>query len=162
MSNAGVHDLLRHDYYMDLALAQAQKSFDEKEIPVGAVLVNEGGHILSTGSNQPIRRHDPSAHAEIIAIRAAGQNLKNYRLLNTTLYVTLEPCVMCMGAIIHARISRVVFGAADPKWGGAGSLYDFAKDVRFNHHPQIISGVCENRCKELLTEFFKIRRQEIC
>ncbi|MCU0600932.1 MAG: tRNA adenosine(34) deaminase TadA [Desulfobacterales bacterium] len=141
-----------------MALLEARKAFDEDEVPVGAVLVDQKGDVLSTGRNRTIYFHDPSAHAEILAIRAAGQKLKNYRILNTTLYVTVEPCVMCMGAIIHARIGCLVFGAYDSKWGAVGSVYEFDKDHRFNHRPDIFKGVCEAQCRQLMVDFFKIKR----
>ena len=147
-----------HNHFMTMALLEARKAFDEDEVPVGAVLVDQYGDILSTGHNRSICSHDPSAHAEILAIRAAGQKIKNYRFLNSTLYVTIEPCVMCMGAIIHARIRCVVFGVQDPKWGGAGSLYEFDKDDRFNHRLNIIKGVCEDQCRKIIVDFFKIKR----
>jgi tRNA(adenine34) deaminase len=149
-----------HDYFMNMALTEARKAFDEDEVPVGAVLVDQNGDILSTDHNRAICCHDPTAHAEILAIRAAGQKIKNYRFLNTTLYVTVEPCVMCMGAIIHARIHCVVFGAHDPKWGAAGSLYEFDKESRFNHRPKIIKGVCEEQCRQLMMDFFKTKRSK--
>jgi tRNA(adenine34) deaminase len=147
-----------HDYFMAVALYQARKALDEDEVPVGAVLVDQGGGILSAEHNRSISCHDPTAHAEIMAIRAAGQKIKNYRFINATLYVTIEPCVMCMGAIIHARIKQVVFGVHDPKWGAAGSLYEFHTEKHFNHRPHIVKGICEAQCRELLTGFFKLKR----
>jgi len=105
-----------------------------------------------------IQKGDPTAHAEILALRAAAQQVNNYRLLNTTLYVTIEPCIMCMGAMIHARISRIVFGVSDPKWGAAGSLYNLATDARINHHPDIVGGICVNKCRTLIQEFFQKKR----
>ncbi|MGM0452747.1 MAG: tRNA adenosine(34) deaminase TadA [Thermodesulfobacteriota bacterium] len=144
--------------YMQRALFQAEKAAACGEVPVGAVLIDAAGHVLAEACNQPIGRNDPTAHAEILVMRAAAADMGNYRLLNTTLYVTLEPCAMCMGAVIHARIDRVVFGAGDPKWGGCGSVYDFAADRRFNHCPEITRGVCETRCRELMVHFFRSRR----
>jgi len=146
------------EVYMNRAIAQAEKAFQVDEVPVGAVLVDAAGEIISEAYNQTIRLCDASAHAEILALRQAGQLLKNYRLPQTVLYVTIEPCVMCMGALIHARIERIVFGAADPKWGAAGSLYHFAEDNRLNHRPEIIAGVCESACKQLMKDFFKLKR----
>jgi tRNA(adenine34) deaminase len=102
--------------------------------------------------------YDPTAHAEILALRQAAQKTQNYRLLNTTLYVTIEPCVMCMGAIVHARISALVFGAKDPRWGGAGSLYNLAADNRLNHQVEIIEGICEDECRSLMQDFFRSKR----
>lgn len=144
--------------YMQQALSEAEKGAAHGEVPVGAVLIDAAGTILSRAFNQTIGQNDPTAHAEMLAIRAAASRIGNYRLLNNTLYVTIEPCVMCMGAAIHARLRRVVFGAADPKWGACGSLYDFAADSRFNHHPEIVRGVCESRCRELMVDFFRSKR----
>jgi len=115
-------------YYMDLAIKEAYKAEQIDEVPVGAIIVDESGTIIGVGFNQPISSNDPTSHAEINAIRQASQVLNNYRLVNTSLYVTIEPCVMCMGAIIHARIKRVVYGAGELKWGAAGSLYNMAND----------------------------------
>lgn len=144
---------------MKLALSEAMKAGEKDEVPVGAVLVAETGDILSTAHNQTINLVDPTAHAEILALREAGKRISNYRLLNTTLYVTIEPCIMCMGAIIHARVSSIVFGASDPKWGAAGSLYNFANDTRLNHRPEIIRGVCQDECKALILDFFCSKRK---
>ncbi|RPJ18575.1 MAG: tRNA adenosine(34) deaminase TadA [Desulfobacteraceae bacterium] len=144
--------------YMMLAIGEAKKAGQNGEVPIGAVLVAEDGRILSAAYNRIIELSDPSAHAEIIALREAGNTLKNYRLLNTTLYVTTEPCIMCMGAIVHARLKRLVFGTYDAKWGAAGSLYNFAGDKRLNHRTEVISGVFEEECRSLLQEFFKKKR----
>ncbi|RPJ15362.1 MAG: tRNA adenosine(34) deaminase TadA [Desulfobacteraceae bacterium] len=144
--------------YMMLAIGEAKKAGQNGEVPIGAVLVAEDGRMLSAAYNRIIELSDPSAHAEIIALREAGNTLKNYRLLNTTLYVTTEPCIMCMGAIVHARLKRLVFGTYDPKWGAAGSLYNFAGDKRLNHRTEVISGVFEEECRSLLQEFFKKKR----
>ena len=143
---------------MKLAIKEAKKAGQKAEVPVGAVLVAETGDILSSSHNQTITLADPTAHAEIMALRKAAKRILNYRLLGTTLYVTIEPCIMCMGAIVHARVTRVVFGAQDPKWGAAGSLYNFAEDVRLNHRPEIIHGVCQDECRALIQDFFRIRR----
>ncbi|QTA86616.1 tRNA adenosine(34) deaminase TadA [Desulfonema magnum] len=148
-----------HIEMMKLALTEAQKAGQKEEVPVGAVIVAETGNILSAAHNQTITRSDPTAHAEILALREAARKIQNYRLLNTTLYVTIEPCMMCMGAIIHARISAVVFGANDPKWGSAGSLYDFSNDSRLNHRLSIIPGICEAECRTLIQDFFRARRK---
>jgi tRNA(adenine34) deaminase len=145
---------------MNLALEEAKRAGAEDEVPVGAVLVSEEGRVVSSGRNRVISLVDPTAHAEILSIRQAALRIGNYRLLNTTLYVTVEPCAMCMGAIIHARISRVVFGARDEKWGAAGSLYDFSKDDRFNHRPEIVGGVSEEECRELIRDFFRAKRKK--
>lgn len=141
------------------ALEEAKKAGQKDEVPVGAVVVTKKGKILSSAHNQVIGLCDPTAHAEILAIRKAASKIQNYRLLNTTLYVTVEPCIMCMGAIIHARISTVVFGAFDPKWGAAGSLYNFSDDTRLNHLPEIIPGICEDECKALMQDFFRSKRK---
>ena len=150
-----------HIKFMKLALNQAKKAGQKSEIPIGAVLVAESGNILSASHNQTISLADPTAHAEIIALRKAGQKIQNYRLLNTTLYVTIEPCIMCMGAIVHARVSRIVFGAHDPKWGAAGSLYNIAHDTRLNHRPEIITGICEEECRTLIQDFFRKKRIQV-
>ncbi|NNK85832.1 MAG: nucleoside deaminase [Desulfobacterales bacterium] len=146
---------------MSPALEEAKKAGQKDEVPIGALIVSEKGKILSSAHNQVIGLCDPTAHAELIAIRQAASKIKNYRLLNTTLYVTVEPCIMCMGAIIHARISTVVFGAFDTKWGGAGSLYNLASDSRFNHLPEIIPGVIEDQCRELIQNFFRSKRKPV-
>ena len=143
---------------MGLALKEAEKAEQIGEVPVGAVLVSENGEILSAAHNQTIKMVDPTAHAEIIALRKAALEISNYRLLNTTLYVTVEPCIMCMGAIVHARISRVVFGATDPKWGAAGSLYNYAEDDRLNHRVEITAGVRAEDCRRLMQDFFRAKR----
>jgi tRNA(adenine34) deaminase len=144
--------------FMKLAINEAKKAGQKDEVPVGAVLVSELGDILSLSHNQVITFADPTAHAEISALRKAAAKVLNYRLLNTTLYVTIEPCVMCMGAIVHARVARVVFGAKDLKWGAAGSLYNFAEDARLNHRPEIIPGVCLDQCRKLIQDFFRSKR----
>ncbi|MCF6247950.1 MAG: tRNA adenosine(34) deaminase TadA [Desulfobacula sp.] len=147
-------------YYMGLAIKEAYKAWEIDEVPVGAVIVNKNGTLVGTGFNQPISSTDPTSHAEINAIRQASQVLNNYRLVNTTLFVTIEPCIMCMGAIIHARIKRVVFGANDLKWGAVESLYNMANDTRLNHHPEIISGVFEEKAKKIIKDFFKNKRSK--
>jgi len=149
---------LHHEHYMQLAIEQARKAEKLGEVPVGAILVDAGGTVLASACNQTILTSDPTAHAEIQVLRNASAKLQNYRLLSTTLYATVEPCVMCMGAIVHARIQCVVFGTFDPKWGAAGSLYNFSQDTRLNHHPQIISGVKEDQCRTMLQAFFRSRR----
>ena len=138
-----------------LALALAAKRADE--VPVGAVVVSEG-KVIGRGFNAPIGSRDPSAHAEIQAMRAAALSLANYRLTGCTLYVTLEPCPMCAGAIQHARIARVVFGAADPKTGACGSVVDLFAEPLLNHHARVEGGVLAQQCSELLTNFFRERR----
>ena len=145
---------------MELALIEAKKAGQMGEVPIGAILVDSDGAILSATHNRTISLADPTAHAEILALREAAAKINNYRLLNTTLYVTVEPCIMCMGAIVHARISKVVFGAGDPKWGAAGSLYHFAQYKRLNHHPKVIGGVCQDTCRQLMQNFFKNKRMQ--
>lgn len=130
------------------------------EIPVGAVIVDENNQIIGEGFNQPISKHNPTAHAEMIAIAQAGEFLKNYRLVNTTLYVTLEPCIMCAGAIIHSRIKRVVYGASDLKTGAAGSFTNILSHEGINHFAQVTGGVLAQECSTLLSNFFKKRRQQ--
>ena len=152
-------DNARHALYMQTALEEARKARDLEEVPVGAVLVDDRSTVLARAHNRTIANNDPTAHAEILALRRAAGLLQNYRLLNTTLYVSVEPCVMCMGAIIHARVARVVFGAHDPKWGAAGSLYHFGEDLRFNHHPDIIGGILPDEGRNLIRDFFRQRRQ---
>jgi len=144
---------------MRMALEEARQAAEEQEVPVGAVLVAEDGDILARTHNRTIGDNDPTAHAEILAIRQAAVRLQNYRLLNTSLYVTVEPCLMCMGAIIHARIQRVFFGTRDPKWGAAGSLYNLGEDRRLNHHPEIMEGLLLDECRNLIQGFFRARRR---
>jgi tRNA(adenine34) deaminase len=143
--------------FMRHALALARKAAELGEVPVGAVLVKDGA-IIGEGYNRPIGDRDPSAHAEMIALRAAAQRLGNYRLPGTTLYVTLEPCIMCAGAIVHARVERLVFGAGDPKAGAVESVYDVIAVPRLNHVVQWTGGILENECGSLLREFFRARR----
>ena len=143
--------------WMELAIAEAMNAATVGEVPVGAVLIGEDG-LLAAAGNSPITLSDPTAHAEILALRRAGKALGNYRLPNTTLYVTLEPCIMCMGALIQARIGRLVYGAADPKAGAAASLYAIGSDNRLNHGIEIRGGILADRCGELLRTFFKNRR----
>jgi tRNA(adenine34) deaminase len=148
-----------HDHFMHLALLQAELAETIDEVPIGAVLVDADSRILAQDHNRTISRCDPSAHAEINVLRAAARQLSNYRLLCTTLYVTVEPCVMCMGAVVHARVQTVVFGASDPKWGAAGSLYRIGQDPRLNHQVETVSGIRADRCRELIQAFFRRRRQ---
>ena len=147
-----------HEKFMAIALTEAEKAGQIGEVPIGAILVSDGGDILSAAHNQTIELADPTAHAEVLALRNAAHKINNYRLLNTTLYVTVEPCIMCMGAIVHARVAGVVFGASDPKWGAAGSLYDFSEDNRLNHRVTITRGICEQQCRGLMQNFFRVKR----
>lgn len=144
---------------MRAALEQAQLAWQAGEVPVGAVVV-QAGQVVGRGFNRPIGLHDPSAHAEIMALRAAGQALANYRLPGTTLYVTIEPCSMCAGALMHARVERIVFGAADLKMGACGSVVDLFAEPRLNHHAQVVSGVLMQECSQLISDFFAMRRQQ--
>ena len=144
---------------MKQALHLAGLAAEQGEVPVGAILTRDGD-IISKGTNCPIATHDPTGHAEIVALRGAAANLANYRLPGTTLYVTLEPCIMCMGAIIHARVQRLVFGASDPKTGAAGSRYSIGTDKLLNHHLEITGGICETECSTLLKNFFRKKRKK--
>ena len=143
---------------MKAALAEAERARKKGEVPIGAVVVAGNHQVLAAAHNRTTTLNDPTAHAEILALRSAAAKIGNYRLLNTMLYVTVEPCPMCMGAVIHARVSQVIFGTRDPKWGAAGSLYDFAADQRFNHQPKVIEGVCKTDCKILIQDFFRQKR----
>ena len=142
------------------ALNQAREAKAAGEVPVGAVVVKDG-KIIGTGFNAPISRHDPSAHAEMQALRAAATTLGNYRLPCCELYVTLEPCAMCVGAMLHARIARLIYGAADPKTGACGSVLDLFSEPRLNHHATVTAGVMAEECGALLREFFAARRAKV-
>ena len=141
---------------MQLALSEAKRSGDD--VPVGAIIVNSDGEVIASGHNQKEAKHDASSHAEIEAIRAAGAKLGDWRLENTTLFVTLEPCVMCAGAIVAARIPRVVFGAWDDKVGAAGSLYDILRDLRLGRPVEVTGGILETESREIILDFFKPTR----
>jgi tRNA(adenine34) deaminase len=143
--------------FMRRALELAQKAAEAGEVPVGAVLVLDGA-VAGEGCNHPIGSHDPSAHAEIEALRDAAGRVGNYRLPGSVLYATLEPCVMCAGALMHARVARVVYGAPDPKTGGCGGVVDLFGDARLNHHARVSGGVLASECAALLREFFASRR----
>jgi len=145
--------------WMALAIEQAKLAEKIEEVPVGAVLVQDN-QLIASAHNQPISNNDPTAHAEIQLLRAAGKKLNNYRLPNTTLYVTLEPCTMCLGAMIHARVSRIVFGAYDDKTGVCGSCQDLSISECFNHTIEIEGGVFADECKALIQKFFKARRKK--
>lgn len=151
--------LYSDEYWMAHALCLAQRAWQEGEVPVGAVLVSEN-RVIGEGWNRPIGHHDPTAHAEIMALRQGGQVLQNYRLLDTTLYVTLEPCVMCAGAMIHSRIGRLVFGARDAKTGASGSLLDILAHPGMNHQITVTEGVRALECSSMLSAFFRARRLE--
>ena len=143
---------------MDLAIAQARLAENSREVPVGAVLVDAAGEVLAVGFNQPISSSDPTAHAEVIALRAAAQRLANYRLPGTTMVVTVEPCLMCAGALVNARVSRLVYGAREPKWGAFDSLLQIGR-LGLNHNIEVISGVREQECGDLIRNFFRKRRE---
>lgn len=146
-------------HFMQQAIALAQQAWQVGEVPVGAVLVKDG-QVIGQGFNQPIGRHDPSAHAEMLAIREAARCLGNYRLLDTTLYVTLEPCPMCAGLLVHSRIKRLVFGAHDAKTGACGSFMDLLSQAGLNHRVEVTPGVLADACGTLLSDFFKWRRAQ--
>jgi tRNA(adenine34) deaminase len=143
---------------MQAALAEARKAWDQAEVPVGAIVVDPAGEIIGRGHNQPIASADPTAHAEIVALRQAAACRGNYRLPGCVMYVTIEPCIMCLGALLQARIQRLVFGAPDPKGGACVSLYRLAEDERLNHRLAVVAGVAEAECRDLLQEFFRRRR----
>jgi tRNA(adenine34) deaminase len=145
--------------YMQTALELASQAALAGEVPVGAIVVKDGA-IIGRGFNAPIGRHDPSAHAEIQALRDAAKNLGNYRLVGCVLYVTIEPCAMCAGAIQHARIARLVYGAADPKTGACGSVVNLMNEVKLNHHTEVIGGVMAEQCGAMLSQFFASRRNK--
>jgi len=145
------------ELYMRLALDEARTARCFGEVPVGAVLVRDGV-VLARGHNGPISQSDPTAHAEIVVVRAAARALDNYRLPGTVLYVTIEPCAMCVGALVHSRIARLVYGAADARVGAAGSVFDLARDRRLNHRLEVTGGVLEAECRGIIQEFFQNRR----
>ena len=148
-----------HARFMRAALAQAEEARARNEVPVGAVVVRDG-QIIGAGHNQPVRSADPTAHAEIVALRAAAQATGNYRLTGATLYVTVEPCVMCAGALVHARIATLVYGAAEPTAGAIASTQRVLDEPALNHRVHVESGVLADECRELLQEFFRARRAE--
>ena len=143
---------------MRLALEQARRARHVGEVPIGAVIKAQG-RVAGEGFNQPIRAADPTAHAEIVALRRAAREAGNYRLPGATLYVTLEPCLMCVGAIVNARVGTVVYGAREPKWGALGSILD-ARTLELNHRLEVIGGVLEEECRQVVVDFFKFRRAE--
>ena len=142
---------------MDEAIREAIAADARGEVPIGAVVVREG-HLLARAGNVTIAEHDPAGHAEIVALRAAAKEARNHRLTRAALYVTVEPCAMCVGAAIQARVARLVYGCADPKGGAAGSLFDLTNDARLNHRIAVTSGVAEDECRDLLRAFFRARR----
>ena len=150
--------MTRDEKWMKVAISEALLAMDENEVPVGAILVQDN-NLITQAHNRPIKNNDPTAHAEIEVLRKAGEKLQNYRLAKTTLYVTVEPCAMCLGAMIHARIERVVFGASDPKSGVCGSTIDLSSESIFNHQISVSGGVLKHECKNILQSFFKLRRK---
>ena len=151
--------MLEHDHFMGLALEQARLAYSAAEVPVGAVLVAGSGEVIAAAHNAPVSLHDPTGHAEILVLRKASRDLKNYRLPGTTLYVTLEPCIMCLGAMFHARVERLFYGAADPKAGAAGGIVDLTNAPVLNHHVLVSGGVRSDDCAKLLRDFFRERRR---
>ena len=149
-----------HDIYMRAALDEARQGFNAGEVPVGAVVVL-GGEIVGRGFNQPVGSHDPTAHAEIVALRAAARALGNYRLVGTTIYVTIEPCLMCVGAMVHARVGTLVFGAPEPKAGAVVSSCRAHELPSLNHRIEVLGGVLEDDCRAVIQEFFKTRRGQV-
>lgn len=147
-----------HDYFMGLALEEAERAYEHSEVPIGAVLVSDEGKVLGRAHNAPISLCDPTAHAEILVLRKASIVLKNYRLPGTLLYVTLEPCTMCVGAMLQARVQCLVYGAPDPKGGAAGSVADLTNVPVFNHHIKVMSNIRADECSDLLRRFFRERR----
>ncbi len=152
--------LAADDVYMRLALDQARLAYAAGEVPVGAVVVDGQGQVLGAGYNRTLLDADPTAHAEVVALRAAARQLGNYRLPGLALYVTLEPCVMCIGAMLHARLARVVYGAHDPKTGACGSVLDVGAVAQLNHHTTVSGGVLAQPCADLLRAFFRERRKK--
>ena len=150
--------MIKDEKWMQYAIIEANIAKDKGEVPVGSIIV-QNNQIIAKAHNSPISKNDPTAHAEIEVLRKAGKKLMNYRLPKTTLYVTLEPCAMCLGAMIHARIERVVFGASDPKSGVCGSTIDLSSKSIFNHQISVSGGVLEYECKNILQSFFKLRRK---
>ena len=157
MTTLDHHFFARDEYFMRLALREAERALAHDDVPVGAVVIH-GGEVIGAGHNERELREDPTAHAEMIAIREAARALGSWRLLDTVLYVTLEPCAMCAGAIVLGRIPRVVYGTVDPKAGAAGSVLDVLAEPRLNHRPDVAGGLLAADCAELLQAFFRSRR----
>lgn len=143
---------------MQLALAEAELALEHDDVPIGAVVARADGRVIGRGHNEREKRNDPTAHAEVIALRAAAQAVGSWRVLDCTLLVTLEPCAMCAGAIVLSRVPRVVYGCADPKAGAAGSVLNVLAEERLNHRPEVVAGVCAQECADLLRSFFAARR----
>jgi tRNA(adenine34) deaminase len=151
-------DPLQDEAFMRLAIAEAHAAEAAGEVPVGAIIVSSTGEIIARGNNQVLRSSDPTAHAEIVALRSAGLTLSNYRLLDCTLYCTLEPCSMCAGAVLHSRIARLVYAAPDPKAGACGSVLSVLNHPALNHRVELTTGVLADECSRMLTHFFRARR----
>jgi tRNA(adenine34) deaminase len=151
------HFFPRDEYFMRLALREAERAMEHDDVPIGAVIVHDG-EVLATGRNEREERQDPTAHAEVLALRAAAEKLGTWRVLDSVLYVTLEPCAMCAGAIVLARVPRIVFGAWDPKAGAAGSVLDVLAQPQLNHRPEVAGGLLAEECGGLLSSFFARRR----
>jgi tRNA(adenine34) deaminase len=147
----------RDELFMRLAIREAGRALEHDDVPVGAVVVS-GGEVIGAGHNERELRHDPTAHAELLALREAARHLSSWRILESVLYVTLEPCAMCAGAIVLGRVARVVYGTADPKAGAAGSVIDVLGEPRFNHRPEVAGGLLQEECAALLVDFFSSRR----
>jgi tRNA(adenine34) deaminase len=151
------HFFPRDEYFMRLALREAERAMEHDDVPIGAVIVHDG-EVLASGRNEREERQDPTAHAEVLALREAADKLRSWRVLDSVLYVTLEPCAMCAGAIVLARVPRVVFGAWDPKAGAAGSVLDVLAQPQLNHRPEVAGGLLAEECGALLSSFFSSRR----
>jgi tRNA(adenine34) deaminase len=149
--------LPRDEWFMRLAIREAERALEHEDVPIGAVVVHDG-EVIGAGHNERELRHDPTAHAEVLALRAAAGALGSWRVLDSVLYVTLEPCAMCAGAIVLARVPRVVYGTIDPKAGAAGSVLDILAEPRLNHRPEVAGGLLAEECAALLTDFFGTRR----
>jgi len=154
-----VNSLRNDEHFMRLAIAEARRALEHDDVPVGAVVAGPDGEVVAAGHNERELRQDPSAHAEMIALRAAAKALGSWRLLDTVLYITLEPCAMCAGAIVLARVPRVVYGTPDPKAGAAGSVLDILAEPRLNHRPTVVGSVLQPECAALLADFFAARRR---
>ncbi len=152
-------DRMTDEEYMSIAIKEAIKAAEENEIPIGAILVKDN-EIIGLGHNKTITLHDPTAHAEILALRSGSIKLKNYRLPDTTLYVTIEPCIMCYGALIHSRIKRLVYGADEYKTGAINSVFNFSNNELINHRFDVTKGILKDECQDLIQQFFKRRREE--
>ena len=152
--------LAEHEKFMTLALKQAKIAWEAGEVPVGAVVVSGNGDVIAQAHNYPVSLADPTAHAEILAIRKAALRAGNYRLTGASLYVTIEPCCMCAGAMVHARISRLIFGAWDEKAGACGSVFDIVRDSRLNHQIEVVPGIMADECSGIIREFFRQKREK--